>query len=70
MPKVILEKLTQNEIEKRKIKSWPLWEKEVSRFDWFYDSDEECYILDGEAVVKTGEEDYTMKAGGFVSFKV
>ncbi len=69
MPKIIMEKLSQSDIEKRKIKTWPVWEKEVSKFDWQYDSDEECYILDGEVVVKTDEGDYAVKAGDFVTFK-
>lgn len=69
MPKVILEELSQSDIAKRKIKTWPIWEKEVSKFDWQYDSDEECYILDGKVVVKTDEGDYTVKAGDFVTFK-
>jgi len=69
MAKVILERLAEDEIAKRKIESWPIWEKEVSKFDWYYDSDEKCYILDGEVVVKTDEGDYTIKAGDFVTFK-
>lgn len=68
MAKVIIEKLTEAEIEKRKIKSWPIWTKEVSRFDWFYDSKEECLILEGEFVVHTDEGDYTVKPGDFVTF--
>ena len=69
MAKVILERLAKDEIVKRKIESWPIWEKEVSKFDWYYDSDEKCYILDGEVVVKTDEGDYTINAGDFVTFK-
>ena len=69
MAKVILERLAEDEIAKRKIESWPIWEKEVSKFDWYYDSDEKCYILDGEVVVKTDEGDYTINAGDFVTFK-
>jgi uncharacterized cupin superfamily protein len=69
MAKVVLERLAKGEIAKRKIETWPIWEKEVSKFDWYYDSDEECYILDGEVVVKTDEGDYTISAGDFVTFK-
>ncbi len=69
MAKVIIEKLTEAEIEKRKIKSWPIWTKEVSRFDWFYDSEEECLILEGEFVVHTDEGDYSIKPDDFVTFK-
>ena len=25
--------------------SWPIWEKEISRFAWHYDETEECYLL-------------------------
>jgi len=69
MSKVIIEKLTEAEIAERKIKSWPIWTKEVSRFDWFYDNEEECLILEGEFVVHTDEGDYNVKPGDFVTFK-
>ena len=69
MSKVIIQKLSDQEIADRKIKSWPIWTKEVSRFDWFYDSEEECLILEGEVQVHTEEGDYTVKAGDFVTFR-
>jgi uncharacterized protein len=69
MAKVIIEKLQETEIEKRGIRSWPVWTKEVSCFDWYYDGDEECLILEGEVVVETAEGNFTLKAGDFVTFK-
>ena len=45
--KIKIEKLTEDEIGKRGIRSWPVWEKEVSRFDWHYGNTEECLILEG-----------------------
>lgn len=69
MAKVIIEKLSEKEIAERKIKSWPVWTKEVSHFDWYYDGDEECLILEGEVSVETNEGNYTVKAGDFVTFK-
>jgi uncharacterized cupin superfamily protein len=39
------------DIKKRGIFNWPIWEKEVSRFDWYYDEPEECYFLEGKVVV-------------------
>jgi len=30
---------------------WDIWTKEVSRFPWTYDSDETCYLLDGDVIV-------------------
>ncbi|MBN2037635.1 MAG: cupin domain-containing protein [Chitinispirillaceae bacterium] len=41
------------EIQQRGIFNWPIWEKEVSRFDWFYDEPEECYFLEGKVVVES-----------------
>ena len=69
MSKIVVEKLSQEEIERRGIKSWPVWSKEMSRFDWQYDGDEECLILEGEVVVETPEGNYTIQAGDFVTFK-
>ena len=69
MAKVIIEKLQEKDIAERGIRSWPVWTKEISRFDWFYDGDEECLILEGEVTVETAEGNYTVKAGDFVTFK-
>jgi len=69
MAKVIIEKLSESEIATRNIRKWPVWTKEISRFDWFYDSDEECLILEGEFTVETNEGKFSIKAGDFVTFK-
>ncbi|OQX74255.1 MAG: cupin [Bacteroidetes bacterium 4484_249] len=69
MAKVIIEKLNENEIGKRGIKTWPVWEKEVSRFDWQYSGDEECLILAGKVTVETPEGNYDIGKGDFVTFK-
>jgi len=67
---VIIEKLDAAEIEKRGIKRWAIWEKEISQFPWFYDSPEMCLFLEGEVVVTdsdTGKK-YEIKKGDFVTF--
>lgn len=53
MEKIKVEKLTQEELENRGVKSWPIWEKEVSEFDWYYDETEQCYFLEGKVIVET-----------------
>ena len=63
-----VEKLQQDEIEKRGITSWPIWEKEVSRFDWHYDSIEECLLLEGRVVVETADGSVEFGKGDFVTF--
>jgi len=50
------------------VKSWPIWEKEPSAFDWHYDDREVCYLLAGEVVVSTPEGDVSFGAGDVVTF--
>lgn len=69
MSKVIIKKLSAEEIDEMGIKSWPIWEKEISRFDWTYTDQEYCYIIDGEFVVETDEGEYNIGQGDFVTFK-
>jgi uncharacterized cupin superfamily protein len=41
---------------------WPVWEKEESEFEWFYDSEETCYLLEGHVIV-TPEEGTPVEIG-------
>jgi uncharacterized protein len=69
MPTVIIQKLSEEEILRRGMRKWPVWEKEVSVFDHVYDSDEECLIIEGEVIIRTDHGDFTVKAGDFVTFR-
>ncbi len=56
-------------LDERTVMSWPIWEKEVSRFDWYYDTTEECYLLDGRVVVETRDGTRVeFGKGDFVTF--
>jgi len=46
-----VEKPTEEKLLKLDVKSWPVWEKEISEFPWEYDEPETCYILEGDVVV-------------------
>lgn len=61
--------MSLDEIKDKGIDSWPIWTKEVSRFDWTYSGDEECYILEGEFSVETNEGTVNIKPGDFVTFR-
>ena len=63
-----VEKLSDADIASKGISSWPIWEKEVSRFDWYYNSVEECLILEGKVVVETLEGKTEFGRGDFVTF--
>jgi uncharacterized protein len=62
------EKLSSSELKNRGVFQWPVWTKEVSRFDWSYESNEECYLLEGEVIVETPDGEVTFKKGDFVTF--
>ena len=67
--KIEVKKTEREEMEKEGVMSWPIWEKEISRFDWHYDSIEECYLLEGKVVVETEDgERVEFGKGDFVTF--
>ncbi len=66
--KIEVKKLSKNELDKMNVSTWPIWTKEESEFDWFYDEKESCYILEGEVEIKTDEEKVNFKKGDFVVF--
>jgi len=66
--RIEIHKPTKDELESRQVFSWPIWEKEVSRFDWFYDDTEECYLLEGRVTVDTKDGNrVTFGKGDFVT---
>ncbi len=67
--KIQIQKPEKEDLETRGVLSWPIWEKEVSRFDWYYDSIKECYLLEGKVVVETEDgEKVEFGKGDFVTF--
>ena len=41
---------SEQDLDKLNVKSWGIWEKEISKFDWSYGDTETCYILEGEVL--------------------
>ena len=67
--KIEIKKPGKQEIEKQGVTAWPIWEKEVSCFDWYYDQTEVCYILKGKVSVKTKDgKTVEFKTGDLVTF--
>jgi uncharacterized protein len=52
-----VEKPSEEKLLKLNVKSWPIWEKEISEFPYNYDETETCYIIEGEAVVTPDKGD-------------
>ena len=51
MDMIHVEKPTEDKLKKLKVRTWPIWEKEISQFPWYYDERETCYILEGNITV-------------------
>jgi uncharacterized cupin superfamily protein len=69
MSEITIIQLSEREILERNIRSWPIWTKEISRFDWYYESEEACLILEGEISLETANGKYAIQAGDFVVFE-
>lgn len=66
--KIKIEQKQQADLQTQGVEEWPIWECEPSTFDWHYDQQEQCYILEGEVTVRTAEEEVSIKPGDFVTF--
>ena len=71
-PLVKIEKPTDAYLERESVLTWPIWTKEVSKFDWHYDQKEICYLLEGVVEVSYSENGkdkiVEFKAGDMVTF--
>ena len=51
------------------IKNWPIWQCEPSTFRWNYNEKEICFIIEGEANIKTEEgESFFIQSGDLIEF--
>ena len=63
-----VEKPTAEKLEELKVKSWHIWTKEPSSFDWHYDDQEICYFLEGDVTVATADGVVSFGKGDLVTF--
>ena len=63
---ITVRKPTDMEISGMKTK--PVWTCGISEFDWYYDSEEVCLVIEGEVTVKYGSNSVSFAAGDYVVF--
>ena len=63
---IIVRKPSEKEVAE--MKSMPVWACDVSEFDWYYDSEETCLIIEGDVMVKYGSKSVSFTAGDYVIF--
>ena len=66
--KIEITKLTEDDIIKQNIRSWPIWTCGVSEFDWEYSEKESCLLLEGDVEVISDFETINFSAGDYVIF--
>lgn len=66
---MIQTKPNQTELDRLDVQHWPTWQKAPSEFDWYYDTTEVCYLLEGEVLITPEQgEPVVIKAGNLVTF--
>ena len=63
---IIVKKPT--EAEKTEMQTKPTWGCGVSEFDWYYDSEETCILIEGEVTVLYNGKSVSFAAGDYVVF--
>ena len=63
---IIVRKPTED--EKNEMLSKPTWGCEVSVFDWHYDAEEVCLLIEGEVVVEYDGGNVSIEAGDYATF--
>lgn len=63
-----VEKPTEEKLKSLQVTSWPIWECEPSAFDWYYDEQETCYILQGKVTVESSGQTVNLVQGDLVTF--
>jgi len=56
------------EKEVAEMKSNPVWTCDESEFDWYYDREETCLIIEGDVTVKYSSKSVSFIAGDYVVF--
>ena len=54
--------------ERAEMLKLPTWGCEVSEFDWYYDQEETCLLVEGEVVVTHGDGEARFGVGDMVTF--
>ena len=64
----VIRNADQATLERLGVKRWPTWGCGVSKFPWTYDSEETCYVLEGDVIVTPkGGEPVRYGAGDLVT---
>ncbi len=63
---IAINHLSESDYHKLGISDWPIWEKEISVFEWNYEETEQFYLIEGLVQIKTEQGNFDIKPGDFV----
>lgn len=63
---ITVRKPTSEEVAQ--VEKWPVWTKEPSTFDWSYDEQETCLIMEGKATIAFEGGEVTIGTNDWVVF--
>ena len=66
--KIEVVRLTKKDVSEKGVFSWPIWTCGISEFDWEYDQQESCLLLEGNVEVSSDIETVKFGSGDFVVF--
>ena len=66
--KILIDNISEEKIVEMGIREWPIWKCDVSEFDWEYDQQESCLLLEGEVEVTSDSGLVKFGVGDFVVF--
>lgn len=70
MSQIQVTRPTEEQLQQMGVRSWPIWTCGASKFDWHYDQQETCLILEGKVTVTAGGEQVSFGPGDMVVFPV
>ncbi len=66
--RIEIEQPEQEELEEAGVFSWPVWEHDEDKIEWYYEKTEHCYIIEGSATVISEFDSITVKPGDYLIF--
>ncbi len=66
--KIQVRQASEADLKKLGVKSWPIWECSPSTFEYHYDEQEMCYVLEGKVTVKAKGQTVDFGPGDLVIF--
>jgi uncharacterized cupin superfamily protein len=68
MAKITVKKADKQDLDSLGATGWPIWTCGVSTFDYHYDQQETCYVLEGDVTVTAGDQKVAFGPGDLVVF--